>query len=181
MWFTGTSVSMSIGNAPRTLRGPGGLSLIELLVVISIIAVLISLLLPTLGTARESARGVKCMSNLRQIGMSHAMHYGEHVNRVIPAKTEAQFDADGSTGLQEQSWATLLLFSGYTSAATSTSLATVTAETAFFCPSAQANRCLWTAGMAPNQNCLSGLEEGDNPTSFVTHPDRGTDANGNAA
>ena len=54
------------GGTPRDGRG---FTLIELLVVIAIIALLVAILLPSLGKAREASRSVKCMTNMKQVAL----------------------------------------------------------------------------------------------------------------
>lgn len=60
-----------------------GFTLIELLVSISIIAVLIGLLLPALGAARNTARRTKCLANLRGLGQAFRLYLNES-NDVFP-------------------------------------------------------------------------------------------------
>lgn len=60
-----------------------GFSLIELLVVISIIALLVALLLPALSAARDASRQSVCLSNVRQIGVGLAAYTEDHKS-VLP-------------------------------------------------------------------------------------------------
>lgn len=63
------------------MRPARGFTLIELLVVVAIVALLISILLPSLGAARRQARLAQCMSNMRQIVTAVLMYSGDARDR----------------------------------------------------------------------------------------------------
>jgi prepilin-type N-terminal cleavage/methylation domain-containing protein/prepilin-type processing-associated H-X9-DG protein len=67
-----------------TPPGDGGFTLIELLVVIGIIAVLISILLPALKKARQSANNIICLNNLRTFGIAEQAYASAHNGWFVP-------------------------------------------------------------------------------------------------
>ncbi|MEO0513099.1 MAG: type II secretion system protein [Planctomycetota bacterium] len=78
---------MSFVKAIRRARGKdiSAFTLVELLVVIAIVSLLIGLLLPVLGSARAAGRSVICLSNLRQLQVSHAAYQNDHDDSFIEA------------------------------------------------------------------------------------------------
>ena len=66
-------------------------TLVEMLVALSIIALLISLLLPTLRRARESARSIVCVSNLRHIGIGLSVYGADH-HDLMPQAMQRGWD-----------------------------------------------------------------------------------------
>ena len=89
------------------IRTRHGFTLIELLVVVSIIALLVSILLPSLRSARYQARMVKCLSNLRGLGQSGMVFTADHsgrfqlaadegaINRADPKHRRFEYDIEG--------------------------------------------------------------------------------------
>ena len=85
---------------------PRAFTLIELLVVISIIALLIGLLLPALGAAREAARAVACSSNQRQLGIAFNSYFTDFDGDLPFALVD---NSGGSAYPEGQFWANMMV------------------------------------------------------------------------
>lgn len=78
-------------------------TLIELLVVIAVVALLLGLLLPALGSARQTARTLKCLSNIKSLELAHTLYFDSNRGRFVDAGL-----AHGGVGDPRQSWPVVL-------------------------------------------------------------------------
>lgn len=95
-----------------------GFTLIELLVVISIISLLIAILLPALGAARDAAKTMLCLNNQRTIGLSMFNYANDNKDLFVPAKISPLYNTrlvgvDYEAAGTKYSWPALIKQLGY--------------------------------------------------------------------
>lgn len=124
-----------------------GFTLVELLVVIGIIAVLTSVLLPALGRAREQAKLVQCLANLRQLGQGGQAYSTDHRGVLLPFGYSNGIPPANNQDL----WPVILVSARYLPKTSLTGLSDghVASNTVFACPAGLTDRVLATPDLYP--------------------------------
>lgn len=123
----------------RTRRTMRGFTLIELLVVIAIIAILAAILFPAFATARERARAISCLSNVKQLGLGF-MQYVQDYDGVFPTSMGRPGENYGCSE-PNSCW---VEFGGWANYVTPY----VKSSQIFACPSSATPFYIWGAGLA---------------------------------
>ncbi|MDX2146907.1 MAG: prepilin-type N-terminal cleavage/methylation domain-containing protein [Planctomycetota bacterium] len=137
-------------NAPRR----AAFTLIELLVVIAIIALLIGIVLPSLGTARRSARSAACLATLSGIGQALTLYANDNNECTVASYT---MEGTSGVGVELEGWGPILARDGYVAGAGTQQLR----GSAFTCPEA-----IDVAGLAAGQTGTNP----DNPKGWMDWP-----------
>ncbi len=95
--------------SPRCGNAVHGFTLIELLVVVAIIAILASLLLPALSSAKERSRRAACLNNVHQFILVSHLYAGDNEDKLPAAGTDARNKEDTHTPILSSETATNLL------------------------------------------------------------------------
>ena len=123
----------SLRSAPNKQlhRTSPAFTLIELLVVLAIISILAAMLLPALAMAKEKARSIFCLNNLKQIGIAMTLYADDHNDFLVPA----EYNVNNGAKYQE-GWPTILYNQQYLPAERSSDYYAVAAgKSVFRCPS----------------------------------------------